>query len=36
MTSDIRDIPVEELTSVEADQELERLAQEIKEHDERY
>ena len=36
MSADIRDIPVEELTSVEADQELERLALEIKEHDERY
>lgn len=32
----LRDIPVEELTSTEADAELQALAQEIKEHDQRY
>ena len=36
MTTDLRSIAVEDLTSVEADQELEALAREIKEHDERY
>ncbi len=36
MSSDVRTIPVDELTSVEADQELEALAREIKEHDQRY
>lgn len=36
MTIDLRGIPVGELTSVEADRELEALAQEIKEHDQRY
>ncbi|HEY9079559.1 NAD-dependent DNA ligase LigA [Magnetovibrio sp.] len=36
MTSDLRSIAVEELTSVEADAELATLAREIKEHDERY
>lgn len=36
MTTDLRAIAVEDLTSVEADQELEALAREIKEHDERY
>ena len=36
MTTDLRSIPVDELTSVEADQELEALAREIKDHDARY
>lgn len=36
MSSELRAIAVEELTSVEADAELEALAREIKEHDERY
>jgi len=36
MTTDLRAVPVDELTSVEADQELEALAREIKEHDQRY
>jgi len=36
MTTDLRAVPVDELTSVEADQELAALAREIKEHDQRY
>jgi len=36
MNSDLRSIAVEELTSVEADAELEALAREIKDHDLRY
>jgi len=36
MSSDLRAIAVEELTSVEADVELEALAREIKDHDQRY
>lgn len=36
MNSDLRSIAVEELTSVEADAELEALAREIKDHDQRY
>ncbi|WP_084005136.1 NAD-dependent DNA ligase LigA [Magnetovibrio blakemorei] len=36
MSSALRAMPVEDLTSVEADQELEALAREIKAHDQRY
>jgi len=36
MNSDLRSIAVEDLTSVEADAELEALAREIKDHDQRY
>ena len=35
-TDDVRSIPVDELTVDEADRELEALAHEIKDHDERY
>ncbi len=35
-TDDVRSIPVDELTVDEADRELEALAREIKDHDERY
>jgi len=36
MSADLRALAVEDLTSVEADQELEALAREIKQHDDRY